>query len=144
CADVDIRGELRPQDGHLDGEPDCDAGSFELTHPDSAIHWVNIAEDLPDAGPGDGLCDADESTEGPQCSLRAAVMEANARPGLDAIRFSTDLPESIELALEDEAGPGAAGGDLDVTDSVLIDASDWAKELPTLAIKQQAEGERLF
>ncbi len=41
---------------------------------------VNVTEDLPDADPGDLQCDADSTTAGEQCTLRAAVMEANRWP----------------------------------------------------------------
>ena len=38
---------------------------------------VNTVIDLPDFDPLDGLCDCDQMTPGPQCSLRAAVENAN-------------------------------------------------------------------
>lgn len=38
----------------------------------------------------DGLCDVDPDTPGEQCTLRAAIQEANARPGFDQINF--DIP----------------------------------------------------
>lgn len=36
----------------------------------------------------DGFCDSDGDTPGPQCSLRAAIQEANARNGVNIIEFS--------------------------------------------------------
>ncbi|HXG41380.1 MAG TPA: choice-of-anchor U domain-containing protein [Dehalococcoidia bacterium] len=42
---------------------------------------VNITVDEPDADLTDGRCDYDPDTEGDQCSLRAAIMEANAQAG---------------------------------------------------------------
>ena len=36
----------------------------------------------------DGLCDVDAATPGEQCTLRAAIQEANARPGFDLINFA--------------------------------------------------------
>ncbi len=38
----------------------------------------------------DGLCDVDANTPGEQCTLRAAIQEANARPGFDLVNF--DIP----------------------------------------------------
>src|SRR5262249_45404043 len=56
------------------------------------IFIVNTTNDAVDVNPGDGLCDTDINTPGQQCSLRAAIAEANASPGDDAIRF--ELPPS--------------------------------------------------
>lgn len=36
----------------------------------------------------DGFCDSDGDTPGPQCSLRAAIQEANARNGVNVIEFA--------------------------------------------------------
>ncbi len=46
---------------------------------------VNSTGDLPDVTLGDGVCQTDVSG---QCTLRAAVEEANASPGQDQIAFS--------------------------------------------------------
>ena len=46
---------------------------------------LNDSNMLPDANPGDGACDQDLGTFGDQCSLQAAVDEANALPGADTI-----------------------------------------------------------
>ena len=56
---------------------------------------VNSTADLPDLNPGDGLCDTGrmvmrDGSEETECSLRAAIMEANALAGRDTIRF--DIP----------------------------------------------------
>ncbi|HYW72581.1 MAG TPA: choice-of-anchor Q domain-containing protein, partial [Pyrinomonadaceae bacterium] len=60
--------------------------------PAGRIFIVNTTNDGVDVAPGDGLCDTDINIPGEQCSLRAAIMEANASPGDDAIRF--ELPPS--------------------------------------------------
>ena len=66
-----------------------------------------------DANPGDGIC-ADPDG---YCSLRAAVMEANAFPGADTIT----VPAGNYLFTIAGAGEdGAATGDLDLTDDVTI------------------------
>jgi CSLREA domain-containing protein len=48
---------------------------------------VDSTFDFADTNPGDGFCDFSAGSDQP-CSLRAAIQEANARPGLDAIAFS--------------------------------------------------------
>jgi hypothetical protein len=40
-----------------------------------------------DTNPGDGHCDYDAGTPGDQCTLRAAMQEADARAGADTINF---------------------------------------------------------
>jgi hypothetical protein len=46
---------------------------------------VNNTGDLPDLDPGDGICDVNGSGV---CTFRAALEEANARPGIDYIHFN--------------------------------------------------------
>jgi CSLREA domain-containing protein len=75
---------------------------------------ANSTADEPDANPGDGVC---ASRPSGFCTLRAAVMEANALPGPDTIT----LPAGrylFNLTGADEAA--AATGDLDITDAVTI------------------------
>ncbi|HEX4946654.1 MAG TPA: FG-GAP-like repeat-containing protein [Blastocatellia bacterium] len=52
-----------------------------------AVFAVNSTGDGRDANPGDGVC-ATASTAGPVCTLRAAIEEANATPGLDTVTFN--------------------------------------------------------
>jgi CSLREA domain-containing protein len=83
---------------------------------------VNSTADGSDVVAGDGVCDTDAATGGPQCTLRAAIEEANAHGGDDIIQFritdsfggqagistilvSTVLPDlSTNVAI---TGPGA-------------------------------------
>lgn len=57
---------------------------------------VNVTGDAPDSdgdAPSesrDGYCDSDLMTSGEQCTLRAAIQEANARPAFNLINF--DIP----------------------------------------------------
>jgi len=51
----------------------------------AATFTVNAVDERRDAAPGDGSCDADPAAPGEQCTLRAAVQEANATPGADTI-----------------------------------------------------------
>ncbi len=79
--------------------------------PPPSVFIVDTTADMVDAVPGDGLC---ETTTG-DCTLRAAVMEANALAGEQKIELAaTHYPLSI-------TGPGGdAQGDLDVTDDIKI------------------------
>lgn len=78
---------------------------------------VNSTADLPDTRPGDGICDASGRRSRPTCTLRAAVMEANATRGEDRIllesgRYSLNRPGAHENA--------GSTGDLDISDHVAI------------------------
>ena len=48
---------------------------------------VDRTIDTPDADVGDGDCDVSLAATGFQCTLRAAIQEANATPEPDLIRF---------------------------------------------------------
>ena len=72
---------------------------------------VNNVQDLPDVSPGNGICDVFEARG--VCTLRAAIMEANALDGDDTIT----LPAGTFTLTRPGAGEnGALTGDLDVTD----------------------------
>lgn len=78
---------------------------------------VNSTADSPDANPGDGIC----ADAGGNCTLRAAIMEANASVGDNTI----DLPVgeyvfTINGVNEDVA----ATGDLDISDNLTITGED--------------------
>lgn len=73
---------------------------------------VDSNVDLPDLVPGDGRCLA----FGGVCTLRAAVMEANALRGQDRIELASTT-YGLNRAGEDD---NAANGDLDITDEVAI------------------------
>ncbi len=81
----------------------------------SATYTVNANTDLADALPGDGICET--VTGNGMCTLRAAVMEANAHIGGDTIV----LPDSTyNLTILGAGEDNAATGDLDITESVTI------------------------
>ncbi|HID22252.1 MAG TPA: hypothetical protein EYP14_07610, partial [Planctomycetaceae bacterium] len=100
---ADQRGFGRIFDGDGDGLAIVDIGAFE------SGFVVNSFADAADVNPGDNVsADADGRS-----TLRAAIMEANARPGDDSILLG---PGTYTLTL---AGPGedaGATGDLDITD----------------------------
>jgi CSLREA domain-containing protein len=65
----------------------------------STTFTVNLTDDQPDASAADGRCDYDlEFTSGDQCTLRAAIEQANATPGADAIHFN--IPGSTVRTIE--------------------------------------------
>lgn len=103
-------GQIRNVDGDGDGIADCDIGAVERQE---VAFAVDTAADTRDVAPGDGACaDADG-----RCSLRAALDEANANPGLDEIA----LPgETITLTRTTTGDDANADGDLDVRDSVIL------------------------
>ena len=49
---------------------------------------VNSTGDAADTNTGDGVCDSDAGTPGLQCTLRAAIAQANATAGPDIIAFN--------------------------------------------------------
>lgn len=85
------------------------AGAAQLT--------VTSVGDLRDAAPGDGIC---STTNGP-CTLRAAVMEANALPGADTITIPQGMVISLARLGADE--DAAENGDLDIDGTLTIDSA---------------------
>jgi len=75
---------------------------------------VNSTLDLPDADPSDSACAT--APPNPVCTLRAAVMQANAHPGVDTIELSNTTYGFTRVGY-DQSGEL---GDLDVTDDVTI------------------------
>ena len=90
--------------------------SFAAAQMDAELTFtVTSTDDVVDSNPGDGKCET--ASGNGVCTLRAAVMEANAHAGADTIL----LPEAtytltIPGADEDES----ATGDLDITESLTI------------------------
>lgn len=82
----------------------------------AATFTVNNAGDTDDAIPGDGNC-ADSTGN---CSLRAAVQEANAFAGADMITFAAGL-NGVPIQLTQTGDDNNAdNGDLDINDDVTI------------------------
>lgn len=122
----------------------------------AATFKVNQREDAPDINPGDGICSAGLTTINPKteqirerlanCTLRAAIMEANALPGADKILLGWGKYPLTR------AGYGAetAGysGDLDIVDKLqiegqgknrtIIDATGLANQ------EMSPQGDRIF
>ena len=74
---------------------------------------VTSFADEVDAAPGDGAC----VTLSGDCSLRAAIQEANALPGPDDVTLPAG---TYTLTLAGGAEDAAVTGDLDITDSIAI------------------------
>ena len=145
CTSSDQLGSLRPIDADLDEIARCDLGAIEQAGPQAFI--VNyFSEDHIDEQPGDGACATVDFGIGQVCTLRAAVMEANAVPGLQQIRFEpSEEAAALTLPSVGVAGTanGTAGGALDIVDPVAIDGN-LENGRPVTEILGQMPGERLF
>ncbi len=83
----------------------------------SVTFTVNSVADSVDVNPGNGIC---QDASG-QCSLRAAIMEANALAGPDTIVFDPITDGQPQLLQLHGAGEDAAAtGDLDITEGLTI------------------------
>lgn len=80
---------------------------------------VNNTADVGDVAPGDGNCDSDAITPGRQCTLRAAIEEANALAGPDQIHLAAPGPYKLtagvltvtsEITLKGNGEAISAGG----------------------------------
>lgn len=74
---------------------------------------VDSTVDAPDAARGDGRC----ATDAGRCTLRAAIMEANAAPGLDQVTVPSGV---YKLGIEGTGEDAGATGDLDITDDLRL------------------------
>jgi hypothetical protein len=139
CSINDQRGQPRPLDADLDGTTRCDLGAIEQTPPEPFL--VNHFEtDQTDNLPGDGECETIPlPSVGAVCTLRAAIMESNALPGLQWIRFEESLSPAL-LTLPDSGGTGGA---LEITDALAIEGNLDAGR-PATAVFGQMPDERLF
>lgn len=81
----------------------------------AALFNVNSTQDIPDAAPGDGQCHA-VGMPG-TCTLRAAIMEANALAGADIVNLAAGQTYRLTRVDEDDT---AVSGDLDITASLTV------------------------
>src|SRR5438874_17299 len=91
----------------------CLIGVAPLSLAEAATFTVDSTTDKADANPGNAKC----STGGilPKCTLRAAIMEANAHAGADTIVLKGG--ETYTLTVPGGT-QGDAAGDLNVTDDL--------------------------
>lgn len=138
CTESDQLGAPRPVDADLDGVAFCDIGAIELPQPEPFVvnHFV---DDLIDETPGDGQCAAINMGGTAVCTLRAAIMEANALDGLQRILFE---PSTVPVTL-DLPGMGTTGGALEITGPVAIEGNLEAG-IPATILQGQMPGERLM
>jgi CSLREA domain-containing protein len=103
----------------------------------AATFMVNNTGDTLDAAPGDGIC-ADSSS---QCTLRAAIGEANALAGADTINVPAGTYTiSLVAALED----ANAGGDFDITQDLTIIGAGQGSTIVQAAVAPNTATERVF
>lgn len=105
---------------------------------------VNDTADAVDATPGDGIC----ATATPTCTLRAAVMEANALAGADTITVPAGLYTLSITGVDENPSAGepwtavivsdASMGDLDITQDVTITGAGPGNDPATSTIIQWA------
>jgi hypothetical protein len=100
----------------------CVTGIVACSHVQATIEMqgppflVNTRLDAIDANPGDGFC----RDSGGRCSLRAAVMEANAWPGADIIEVPSG---NYVLTIVGREEDSAATGDIDNTGPLTINGA---------------------
>jgi CSLREA domain-containing protein len=98
-------------------------GSFLASPAWSASFVVDSTADAIDQTPGDGVCAAITTTPG-KCTLRAAVMEANASPGADVITFASAGQYFLNLRNPNSSFFGFESdpkvGDIEITESLTI------------------------
>ena len=83
----------------------------------AASFTVNSTLDIPDYDAGDGIC---QTINARQCTLRAAISEANALAGDDIIF----LPAGTYLTTRSTFGDDAnVGGDFDITSNITINGA---------------------
>lgn len=122
-------------------DPDSSNNSATDRDPLRLPFVVNSTDDLIDNQPGDGECFTgfDLNSGEPQCTLRAAIQEANALKGNDTIQlpnlspapgspglarlsttYSLALQPGPQQRLEPRQGADDQSGDLDISDNLTI------------------------
>jgi hypothetical protein len=111
CEAMDQRGVLRLI---------CDMGAVERQVLVQTTLTVNTTLDGVDILPGNSTC----ATASNQCSLRAAVQEANRLPGIQTIIIPAGLYQLLIPPGNEGGLDPAASGDLDLTDDVILEGAD--------------------
>lgn len=109
------RGRPRTIDGGGDSVYHCDIGAFEATTP----FVVDALDDRLDVDPADDLC---RTTVG-SCTLRAAIQQANAIPGLNEIVLGPGLHGLSIAPVANSSDANGNHGDLDVIPPAVIRGS---------------------
>jgi CSLREA domain-containing protein len=108
---------------------------------DARTFVVNNRNDIPDQNPGDGICKAVE-TGLLGCTLRAAIMEANAFPGADTITLGRGTYQLTLSGISTEKA--GAVGDLDITDKLIILGTTDENGEPLTIIDATQLSDRIF
>ena len=112
-----------------------------LATPSHAFEYVvNDTGDAVDSDPADGVCET--ALNNGTCTLRAAVMQANAWPGADHIRLADST--TYQLAINGPGEDAAATGDLDITEDLVIDGGDATIIDACNATKSSCMDDRIF
>ena len=94
----------------------------------AAVFVVNHTADVNDANPGDGLC----SDSNGNCTLRAAISEANALPGADTIILPAEI---YILTIPTNSDDNNINGDLDIRDDLTIIGSGASNTIVDATLK---------
>jgi hypothetical protein len=105
----------------------------------STTFVVNIPGDVKDANNGDDRCDVNLAGTGDQCSLRAAIEQANKTPGADTITFN--IPDDFGTGVHTpNVGTGGLGELPLITEQVSINGYTQPGASPnTLAVGDDAK-----
>lgn len=103
----------------------------------AATFVVNTTNDTLDASPGDGNC----LDGGGQCSLRAAIGEANAFAGDDIITLPAGTYTQSLVAANEDVN---AGGDWDITSNITINGAGAATTILQAAATPGTATERVM
>ena len=92
----------------------CDIGAYEVATFGQTFS-VNSLNDAVDANPGNGICETAAGNH--ECTLRAAIQEANALFGTDTLVVPAG---TLVLTLAGAGENLSVSGDLDITDGIRI------------------------
>lgn len=102
----------------------------------AATFVVNTTDDTADATPGDGIC----ATASANCSLRAAISEANALAGDDIITLPAGTYTQVLVAADEDLN---AGGDWDIRSNITINGAGAATTILQAAATPVTATERV-
>lgn len=102
-----------------------------------ATFVVNTTNDTLDATPGDGIC----ADSGGQCSLRAAISEANTLAGDDIITLPAGTYTQTLIAANEDLN---AGGDWDIRSNITINGAGAATTILQAAATPGTATERVI
>jgi CSLREA domain-containing protein len=91
--------------------------AISATPANAAVFAVDTTADVVDDNIGDGIC----ATAGGDCTLRAAIQEANSTAATDTVNLN---PGTYTLTIAGDGENAAATGDLDVTEDLVINGSN--------------------